>query len=458
MERYSPRVLAFAAVLAAITPACRKAETPTDVQPKPEHVVVLHFNDLHGALENASEIACVVERVRRECEQKGCHVIVTNGGDLFGNTSVSEKFKGKAEVDFVNALGVSASVPGNHDFDYGQEVFKERMRQGKNWVAANLYEKDTGEKPLPSYVVVKAGSAKIGIAGFTFPLKGDQAGDYIFDDPLATAKELRLILARESDVQIALAHLEDPKEREMAEQITDFDAVVGGHDHRSPFDYCDTTVEATPVYETSSNGEYIARLDMLVDRRLVIHTKQKLIPTAGCRDTNSAVLKALAPYKDVIEGAKKVVGFSKEQLLNNRDGKDGQNGANTFVAKVMLESTRGAEFAMINATGVRSDIPKGDITSEHIVRLVFDNKIVVIELTGAEIKSAMQALRNRDRYFALAGFTHQTALDPDGKYKVATIDFLIDGKGPFSKAKIVGKGKPLREAITDYLRSHMNGI
>ena len=88
------------------------------------------------------------------------------------NTSVSEKFKGKAEVDFVNALGVSASVPGNHDFDYGQEVFKERMRQGKNWVAANLYEKDTGEKPLPSYVVVKAGSAKIGIAGFTFPLKG----------------------------------------------------------------------------------------------------------------------------------------------------------------------------------------------------------------------------------------------------------------------------------------------
>ena len=63
---------------------------------------------------------------------------------------------------------------------------------------------------------------------------------------------------------------------------------------------------------------------------------------------------------------------------------------------------------------------------------------MVIELTGAEIKSAMQALRNRDRYFALAGFTHQTALDPDGKYKVATIDFLIDGKD-LAKLKLLVK-------------------
>ena len=124
----------------------------------------------------------------------------------------------------------------------------------------------------------------------------------------------------------------------------------------------------------------------------------------------------------------------------------------------MLESTHGAEFAMINATGVRSDIPKGNITSEHIVRLVFDDKIVIVELTGLEIKTAMQAFLNRYRYFALAGFTYQTSLDPDKKYKVATTGFLTNGKGPLSRAKIVAEGKPLRQAIIDYLGSHMNGI
>ncbi|MBI4994303.1 bifunctional metallophosphatase/5'-nucleotidase [Candidatus Peregrinibacteria bacterium] len=453
MERYSSYALAVAAALASATPACKKAETPADQTSTPERVVLLHFNDLHGALEQAQEIACVVERVRRECERKGCHVIVTNGGDLFGNTSVSEKFKGQAEVDFVNALGVDALVPGNHDTDYGQEVFEERIRQGKHWVATNLYEKDTGEKPLPSFVTVKAGSAKIAIAGFTFPQKWNRTGDLIFDDPLATARELRSTLEEKSDVQIALAHLENPGEMEIAEQVPEFDVVLGGHDHVAPSDYCHETKTATSVCETPPNGKYIVRLDMIVDGKNVTHTGQDLIPVDGCRETNSAVVDALKPYIATMEEAKQVIGFAKEDFLNNRDGKDGQNGANNFVAKVMLESA-GAEFAMINATGVRSDIPKGPVTTEHIVRLVFNNKIVVVELTGAEIKNAMETFRNRNRYFALAGFTYQTPLDLQKSYKVATIDFLTNDKGPFHNAKIITEGKPLRETIGDYFKSH----
>lgn len=456
MERYSPYVLAFSAALAAATPACKKAEAPAETRPKPEQVVLLHFNDLHGALEQAQGIACVIERVRQECERNGCHVIVTNGGDLSGNTSVSEKSRGKAEVDFINALGVDAVVPGNHDTDYGPEVFEERMKQGKNWVAANLYKGDAGQKPLPSYVIVKAGSAKIGIAGFTFPQKWYTTGDFKFDDPLATAKELMSTLERESDAQVAIAHLENPGELEMAEQLPGLDAVLGGHDHVAPSDYCHETSTATPVCETPPDGKYIVRVDMMVDGKKVTNMGQDLISVDGCRDVYStAVTEALKPYADTIEGAKQIVGFAEEQLLNNRDGKDGQNGANTFVAKVMLEAT-GAELAMINATGVRSDIPKGNITSEHIVRLVFDDKIVIVELTGAEIESAIQAFRNRDRYFAFAGFNNQTPLDPNKVYKVATTGFLLNGS--FSGAKIVSEGKPLRQAIIDYLGSHMHGI
>ena len=459
MERYSLHAVAFAAALASASPSCKKVETPEDVQPKPEHVVFLHFNDLHGTeLEQAQGIACVIERVRRECERNGCYVIVTNGGDVFGNTSVSERFKGEAEVAFVNALGVNASVPGNHDFDYGPKVFKERMKQGKRWVAANLYEGDAGEKPLPSWKIVEAGSVKVGILGITFPQKGYQIGDFRVDDPLATAKELMPTLEKESNVQIALAHLENPEEIKMAEQIPGLDAVLGGHDHVPPSDYCYETSTATPVCETPANGKYMVRLDMMVDGKEVTNMGQDLISTDECRDTNSAVMKVLKPYMAAVEEMNQVVGFSKEYLSNGRDGKDGQNGANNFVAKVMLEST-GAQFAMINATGVRSSIPKGPITREHVVRLVFDNEIVVVELTGAEIKDAMQAALSRGRYFALAGagLTYQTPLqtplDPEKAYRVATIDFLIDGKGPLHKAKIVAKGKPLRKAITDYFRS-----
>lgn len=457
MERYSPYILAVAAALASATPACKKNETPAAVQPSPEHIVVLHFDDLHGALDQAQSIACVVEHVRRECERKGCYVIVTNGGDLFGNTSVSEKFKGQAEVDFVNALDINALVPGNHDTDYGPEVFEERMKQGKHWVATNLYRGDTGEKPLLSYVVVQVGSAKISIAGFTFQQRLYRTGDLIFDDPLATAKELMPTLEEKSDVQVAIAHLENPGEREIAEQIPGFDAVLGGHDHVSPSDYCDPVSTKTPVCETPPDGKYIVRLDMEVYGTHVTHTGQDLIPTDGCRDTNSAVAEVLKPYMDAVAEMKQIIGFAKEDFSNGREGENGQNKANNFVAKVILEST-GAEFAMINATGVRSDILAGPITREHVVRLVFNNKIMVVELTGAEIKNAMQAFLSRDRYFALAGFTYQTPLDPQKVYRVATVDFLTNEKGPFYKARIVAEGEPLREAISGYLKSHSDGI
>lgn len=457
MERCSPYALVFSAALAAATPSCKKAEAPAETRPKPEQVVFLHFNDLHGALEQAQGISCIIERVRQECERKGCHVIVTNGGDLFGNTSVSEKFKGEAEVKFLNALDVDAVVPGNHDTDYGPEVFEERMGQGEHWVAANLYKGSAGEKPLPSYVVVKAGSAKIGIAGFTFPQKWYTTGDFKFDDPLATAKELMSTLEENSDVQIALAHLENPEELEMAKQLPGFDAVLGGHDHVSPFDYCHETELAVPVCETPPDGEYIVRVDMMVDGKKVTNMGQDLIDVDDCRETSAAVSAALKSYMDAVSEMQQIIGFAKEDFSNGRRSQDGQNKANNFVAKVMLESCD-AELAMINATGVRKDIPAGHITREHIVRLVFDNKIVVVEMTGAEIKNAMQAFLKRNRYFALAGFTYQTPLDPEKMYRVATINFLTDGKGPLSEAKIVSEGGQLRSAITDYLVSHSDGI
>lgn len=455
MERISPYALAFIAALSAAAPSCKKAEKPAN--PQPEQVVILHFNDLHGALEQAQEITCVVKRVRQECAKKGCHVIVTNGGDLFGNTSVSENFKGEAEVKFLNALGANAVVPGNHDTDYGEEVFKKRMQQGKAWVATNLFEEGSGDKPLPSFVKVQAGSATIAVAGFTFPQGWYRVGDLMFDDPLATAKELMSTLERESDIQIALAHLENPGELEMAEQLPELDAVLGGHDHISPSDYCHETESAVPVCETPPDGKYVVRLDMIVDGKNVTHMGQDLISVEDCRETSTAVAAALKPYMDAVSKMNQVVGFSNEDLPNGREDRDGQNKANNFVAKVMLEIT-GAELAMINATGVRNSIPAGPVTAEHVVRLVFDNRIVVVELTGAEIKNAMQNFLKRNRYFALAGFTYQTELDPNKTYRVATVDFLTDEKGPFAKAKIVGEGKPLREAITDYLKNHSGGI
>ena len=122
-------VLAAAAVTAA--PASSAAPHTTQVR-------LITFNDLHGNLEppagssgsvtlpdgssveagGAQYLASHVARLRGEVENS----MVLSAGDNVGASPVnSALFHDEPTVEFLNQLGVSASVVGNHEFD---EVFE----------------------------------------------------------------------------------------------------------------------------------------------------------------------------------------------------------------------------------------------------------------------------------------------------------------------------------------------
>jgi 2',3'-cyclic-nucleotide 2'-phosphodiesterase (5'-nucleotidase family) len=128
----------------------------------------------------------------------------------------------------------------------------------------------------------------------------------------------------------------------------------------------------------------------------------------------------------------------------------------------------GAQFALINAGGIRSNLPAGRITYDNIFKLMpFDNYLVVAELKGAELRALLQvAMSGALGMPSVSGFQQITRLDvpttssgpwdrdlnndgtkeewernllmdvrdqngkpiDDGKmYKVATITFLAEG-------------------------------
>lgn len=148
-----------------------------------------------------------------------------------------------------------------------------------------------------------------------------------------------------------------------------------------------------------------------------------------------------------------------------------------FVADLVREAS-GARIALINGGSLRASIDEGPITLEDVYKTMpYANEIVVIELTGAEIKqvltwSVMESREDEDGGFlhvsgirfqvrgktveAVAVGDLKAPLEPGHTYRVAISDFLAsggDGYEIFSGKQADYTCLPLRELIADTIRS-----
>ena len=80
-----------------------------------EPVVILHTNDVHGAVSNYAKVAALASQY----ESEGAYVLILDAGDFSqGDTAVSVS-EGATAVELMNMVGYDAVALGNHEFDYG---------------------------------------------------------------------------------------------------------------------------------------------------------------------------------------------------------------------------------------------------------------------------------------------------------------------------------------------------
>src|SRR5699024_10344583 len=112
-------------------------------------VIILHNNDVHSRLEShvpegaekeqggRVRLATLVEQVRAEY---GAHrVLLLDAGDAIHGTNIDNLFGGLPSIEVMGAMGYTAFTPGNHEFNYGQEVLAQRIKDAKfPTLAANV--------------------------------------------------------------------------------------------------------------------------------------------------------------------------------------------------------------------------------------------------------------------------------------------------------------------------------
>src|SRR5215203_4652119 len=138
-------------------------------------VTLLQVNDVYrftpadrGARGGLARVSALRKRVMRESP----HALFLLSGDTISPSVESITYKGAQMIDAWNQVGLDYSTFGNHEFDFGPDVLKTRIKESKfGWIAANVIDKTTN-KPfgdVPAYVVREFSGVRVGIFGLVLP-------------------------------------------------------------------------------------------------------------------------------------------------------------------------------------------------------------------------------------------------------------------------------------------------
>ncbi len=422
------------------------AAAPATAGVEGRRLMVVGINDTHGALLSipppkwissvtksdiggADWFAGYLNAIRADLKAKGGEVVLLDAGDEFQGTLISNEFRGKSVTDVYNAVGVTASAIGNHEFDFGLPVLRERMAQAKYPIlAANIFVQGTRERPewaKPS-VIVDRGGIKIGIIGLATaetPLTTNPVNieglDFPPGGPVA-AQEADALRAQGATVVLVTAHAgpypPDNEIQHIAEAVRGrVDAIVSGH-HHTPIGPPPLIVAGIPIVQSGAKLQNFSTIELTLDA--TNHVRQFAVndgalPKQGGPQTilhtydgapaqwrghdvqpDGRVAAILRDYDVQVRKLREMrIGETSVEL--RKGGKDDLL-ANLTADAMRSGAGRGlkAQFAFQNSGGLRiSEIPAGPITFGQIFDLVpFDNQQVVVQLPADKVRNALEAV------------------------------------------------------------------
>ena len=416
MRKFLSVLLAMAMVLSLTvtgfaiedTATTREPEVMTEEATMAGKTVILHTNDVHGAVEGYAYIA----QLKADYEAKGAEVILVDAGDYSqGEVYVSDT-KGLDAVEMMNVTGYDVVTLGNHEFDYGYAQLKENMTKADfKILCANVYGEDGTPIFDANYTYTTKSGVKIGFFGMETPEAQTKANPALikglkFDTDLKAVAEKQLEALKDDDVVIALSHLgvDDSSKPytsyDLYNAAKGIDFIIDGHSHS----VMTRGKNGEPIQST---GTKFANIGVIV-----IDDASKKIESNSLyeikEDTAKDAAVAAAAQK-IIDRIDKEYGavFAKSKVeLNgakapngNRDGEtnNGDLITDAMLWKVMqnkegLTVNEDHVVAITNGGGIRAAIKVGDVTKKDIKTVLpFGNTIEVIYVTGTELLEALEA-------------------------------------------------------------------
>jgi 5'-nucleotidase / UDP-sugar diphosphatase len=359
---------------------------------------ILYVNDFHGFAEpyktGANEpplggiayLAGAVDRARHNQTS-----LLLAAGDMIQGNAWANLFQGKSSIDVMNAMKFDAMVVGNHEFDFGPKVLRERMAQARfPLLGANV----KGLPGLKPYIVKNLRGVKIAIIGVVTPETAvathpRNVRGLTFSTPESAVSKYIQDLTGRADIIIVLSHCGFQADKELAARVPGINVIVGGHSHTKILQ--PEQVGQTIIVQAWEHAKALGVLNLRVKDGKIVGfdgALEEISPAAGA--ANCQVQDLVARYERQVDSLlQRAIGETQVDL-DGAHVRTGETNLGDFVADVMRQAA-GAEATLINGGTIRTGIPRGKITVKDIyAALPFDNYLVAISLTGAQLKAALE--------------------------------------------------------------------
>jgi len=487
--------------------------------PGPVVIHLLAINDLHGHLGapggtngrvgsvpawGAAYLAAHLSRLA-----DGLPTLVVAAGDLVGASPlVSGMFHDEPIIEALNAMELSVSAVGNHEFDEGIAELLRLANGGCHpkdgcqdsdeftgarfqYLAANVVGSKTAAPIFPPTAVRRIGGVTVGFIGLTYqatwqivPPEVNREVVFLDEAPVINryAAELKrrgvnvvAVLVHEGGRQAGDESASDPSAcREfggsivgLSEQLTtDVDVVVSGHTHAAYI----CRVGDRLVTSAGSYGRVVTRIRLTVDpsraRPVQVDADNQIVTRELAPDPG--VARIVEKYTALVKGkAGEVVG-SVSHDLREAPGPDGRSELGTIIADAQLAAAQRAgdpaAVAFMNAGGVRADIVKAEGAGPGAVTFAdlfavqpFGNTVMAFTITGDVLGQLLEQQFDNPRpgqrrtLYASSGFSYRADLSAPAGRRVDLRSIRLGGN-------LVLPSDSVRVVTTDFLLGGGDGM
>lgn len=424
--KHMKKLLSLLLVLCLVLSLSCTAFAAEAAKPLDGKTVILHSNDVHGAIDLYAAMAAM----KADYEAQGAEVILADAGDYSQGTVYVSVNKGADAVTMMNAAGYDVATIGNHEFDYGYAQLAENMKAAKFQVlCADVLGAD-GKTIFDANTIIEKGGVKIGFFGLETPEAQTKAnpkliqglkflagadGKELYDCAAAQVADLK---AKGADLVVCLAHLgtdgssEPYTSYDLAKNVKGIDFIIDGHSH--------SVITSGPNGEAiQSTGTAFANIGVItidnatkkiesnklekIWHKETVDKKEVTVYDYKTRDkTVAAAAKAIMEPIDKAYSEK----FAESEVeLNGTKAPDGNRDSETNLGDLITDAMlwkvlADAEItvpeenviALTNGGGIRASIGVGDVTKKDInTVLPFGNTLAVVYVKGSELLEALEA-------------------------------------------------------------------
>ena len=413
MRKFLSVLLAFAMMLSLGVTTLAAEDTAVGTtaveQTYAGKTVILHSNDVHGAI---TGYACIAA-LKTDYESRGAEVILVDAGDYSQGTTNVSTTKGADAVAMMNAAGYDVVTIGNHELDYGYEQLMDNMSKAEfKVVCADVFDADGTTIFDANYTYTTKSGVKVGFFGLETPEAQTKVNPALIKgltfatDDLWTVSQKQIDALADADVVICLSHLGVDNETkpytsyDLWNNTKGIDMIIDGHSHtvmtkgdkNEPIQSTGTAFANIGVIviddasKKIESNELVAVTDTMAKDEAVAAAAEKIIDRVKAEyDVKFAVSKV------ELNGAKAPNG-NRDSETNNGDLITDAMVWQVLQNKDGLTVNEDHVVAITNGGGIRAAIKPGDVTKNDInTVLPFGNTVAVVYVTGAELLEALEA-------------------------------------------------------------------